>query len=232
LHRDGPGVDDDPKAVMPPRPHPFDLMFGGFRSGRLPAIRETLQDTRDLDAFLLAPAALELLRELRPDDGLGEAVGDFVALVYAAYLFWCDGERTVVLDESTTRQLCSSEPGAARAPAAVSKTRYIQLAPHIVWGQLNDTAPYEPLDGWFTIHGDAGFRLVACFGVHAHRPGVSVATVGGTLVAPVRRSDGTGVFEPRMPGGGAARLFAVNTPDDLLLLAWRASASPEVAAWA
>ena len=235
------------------RAHPFELMFGGFREERFPAIRAVLRDASDIHAFLLAAPALELMRELRPDAGLGDAVDDFVALVHAAYLFWRDGEHTVVLDEPSTRRFCARAPegggswvgpGAHTAPplrrarrtdprstAAIKPTivQYIQVAPRIVWGQLNDEQPFEPLDGWFAIPGETGLRVVACFGVHDQRPGVSVSVVAGQFPANVVRTDGRPLFAPTMPGGDAAHLHAVSVPEELLLLGWRAAAGEEVA---
>lgn len=217
---------------MNARPHPFELMFAGFREIRFPAIRGELRDESGIHAFLLAAAALELLRELRPDDGLGDAVDDFVALVHAAYLFWRDGERTVTCDEPATRRLCRPEaaiPG--RAALAANVTEYIQIAPRLIWGQLADEEPFEPLDGWFAIPGDGGLRVVACFGVHEQRPGVSVVAVEGRRPAKFERPDGTALFAPTMPGGDAAQLHAVSVPEELLLLGWRASAGEEIAQW-
>jgi hypothetical protein len=207
-------------------------MFGGFRESELPAIRAALGEESNIHAFLLSAPALELMRELRPDSGLGDAVDDFVALVHAAYLFWRDGERTVVRDESATRQLCGRPPTttAARAPEATG-AQYIQIAPRIVWGQLIDEEPFEPLDGWFALHGDAGLRMVACFGVHEQRPGVSVSVVEGDFPANVVRTDGRPLFAPTMPGGDAAHLHAVSAPDELLLLGWRAEAGEEITRW-
>jgi hypothetical protein len=212
------------------RPHPFELMFAGFRETRFPAIRGELRDESGIHAFLLAAAALELLRELRPDDGLGDAVNDFVALVHATYLFWRDGERTVTCDEPATRRLCRPEPATSgRTTLAANVTEYIQIAPRLIWGQLADAEPFEPLDGWFAIPDQGGLRVVACFGVHEQRPGVSVVAVEGRRPARVERPDGTALFAPTMPGGDAAHLHAVSVPEELLLLGWRAG--EEIAQW-
>jgi hypothetical protein len=207
-------------------------MFSGFREERFPAIRAALGDSSDVHAFLLAAPALELMRELRPDAGLGEAVDDFVALVHAAYLFWRDGEHTTALDETATRRLCRPERGVlATVPLSIPAPQYIQIAPRIVWGQLADEEPFEPLDGWFAIPGNAKLRVVACFGVHAQRPGVSVSVIEGAFPVVVKRPDGRPLFAPTMPGGDAAHLHAVSVPDELLLLGWRASAGEETARW-
>jgi hypothetical protein len=215
---------------MPARPDPFNLVFSPFRNERFPAIRNELGGRRDLASFMLAAPALELMRELRPEDGLGEAVDDFVTLVHAAYLFWVDGERLVTVDEPATRRLCLPADGATEpfsSGIARRDTRYIQIAPRIVWGQLAEGAPFEPLDGAFVGTADADLHVVACFGVHPERPGVSVVAIDGPPPSVTVRPDGTALFAPRMPGGDAAHLHAVITGDELLLLAWRAAVSEE-----
>jgi hypothetical protein len=206
--------------MNPSRPHPFDLLFGGFRAEQLPAIRAELGERSDLNTFLLAAPALELMRELRPDEGLGEAVDDFVALVHAAYLFWRDGERTRYLDEAATRVLCRPfRAPATRGPGIrTDATRYIQIAPRLIWGRLAEDAAFEPLDGWFAVPTDAGLRLVACFGVHVERPGVSVIAIEGPVPDNVARADGTPLFAPTMSGGEAASLHGISAPEELLLL--------------
>ena len=218
------------------RVQPFALLFGAFRDARLPAIRAALGDNSDVNAFMLAAPALELLRDLRPDEGLGPGIDDFVALVHAGYLFWRDGENTITLDETATRKLPHperSEGAVGTPPAARSLDKlgtrelslgatYVQIAPHIIWGQLDPDAAFEPLDGWFaTPTRDGTLRMVACFGVHAQRPGVSVVAVQGGCPAITARDDGTRPFAPTMPGGNAAHLHAVATADELLLLGWR-----------
>jgi hypothetical protein len=212
---------------MTVRAHPFDLCFGGFRGDRLPAIRQELADRVDLQTFELAAPALELMRELRPDAGLGEAIDDFVAFVHAAYRFWLDGERTLLLDEGATRALCSPDAPAPQQDLAVQGTQYIQVAPRIIWGQLAEDSPFEPLDGMFVSELAVGISVVACFGVHPDRPGVSVVAVDGRPLSLGARRDGTRLFAPNMPGGDAAHLHAVTSPDELLMLAWRALAGEE-----
>lgn len=204
----------------PQRPHPFALVFGALAAERFPALREALPPDAGLDAFLMDPAAIELLHDLRPDEGLGEAVDDFVAFVHAAWCHWMGGSVTATLDADATRALCTS--AAAPAPGIPPGAgRYIQVAPRLVWGQLADGASWEPLDGWFALPGDAGLRVVACFGLHPERPGLSVVALEGTPPPAVRREDGTAPFAPLMPGGDRAGLHAVAAPEELLLLAWR-----------
>jgi hypothetical protein len=205
------------------RAHPFDLLFAGFREGEFEAIRAELGDRIELENFLLVPPAIELMKALRPERGFGEAVDDFVALVHGAYRFWNDGERTVSLDERQTRALC--EPTAAAAERGHDGVRYFQVAPRLIWAQLDDAAAFEPLDGWFSVPVAGGLRVVACFGVHAERPGISVASAEGGSPGLVARSDGSPLFAPVMPGADAADLLAVIAPEELLLLGYRAAQS-------
>lgn len=205
---------------MTARPHPFRLVFGGLAEARFPAIRDAVGDAPALDHFLLAEAVVELLQELRPEEGIGEAMDDFVAFTHAAYSFWAAGEPTVEFDLPATRALCtSSEFPRAIAP---ERTAYIQISPRLVWGKLEPDAPHEPLDGWFALPDPAGLRVVACFGVHPERPGLSVVSLAGSVPASVVRADGTPRFAPTMEGGEVAGLFAVASPEELLLLAARA----------
>jgi hypothetical protein len=208
---------------MTARAHPFDLLFAPFRASELPAIRAALGGRRGVADFVLCEPALLLLRALRPDEGLGDAVDDFVVLVHAAFWFWHDGERTVSIDAA---ELARTITAPAPQPHHLLTTQYIQLPPRIVWGQLSADIPFEPLDGWFaTVEGDA-LRAVACFGVHPERPGISVSAVIGPEPEIVRRADGQPLFTPTMPGGDLAGLHAIDSPAELLWLAW-CTADPE-----
>ncbi len=207
------------------RPGPFELIFASLADERFPAVREALGSERGLDAFLLSPPALELLRDLRPDGGVGEAADAFVALVHAAYLYWADGGRLRELDAAATAGLLSGVDASGKAPTPVTVTTYIQVAPRRIWGRLADEETFEPLDGWFATAAGDRLDVVACFGVHPERPGVTVVAVGGPepAAAGLVRVDGSAPFAPRMEGGATAGLAEVGTPAELLALAWRAA---------
>jgi hypothetical protein len=201
---------------------PFSLVFGELAESEFPTVQEALAGDNSIEAFMLSAPALELMGQLRPDEGLGDAVDDFVAFVYAAWRFWCDGKPVVVYHEAETRALCSAAEGSpdTASPPSVT-TRYIQLYPRLVWGRLASDETYEPLDGWFATRTGEVLRVVACFGLHAARPGLSVVVAEGPRPGPIVREDGTPVLSPMMPGGDIAELFAVAAPEELLLLAWR-----------
>lgn len=208
------------------RPHPFALLFGAMATERFPAIRTALGDERGLEPFLMVPEAIELLHALRPEGGLGDEVDDFVALVHAAWCFWADGAATMTLDAPTTRALCAPMPTGIAPITPPERTRYVAVAPRLVWAALGTGEHHEPLDGWFTVPVAGNLRVVACFGVHPTRPGVSAVAVEGARPGTLAREDGTPLFAPTMPGGDTAGLFAVTAPDELLLLAWRAAGIP------
>lgn len=207
------------------RPHPFAIVFGTIAEQRFPALRDACGPAPSIDEFLLAQPAIELLRELRPDEGLGDAIDDFIAFVHASFCYWAAGSRTAGFDEATTRWLCGTRDAAGSGGEGAM---YIQVAPRIIWAQLAADTSYEPLDGWFVIPEGAALRVVACFGVHPARPGLSVLALVGPPPEGLTRSDGTPLFSPTMPGGDAAGLYALAGPEEMLLLAWRAREITEV----
>lgn len=211
-----------------PATHPFELVFGALADERFPAIRDALPPGSDLDAFLLSGPAVELLQVMRPDDGLGDGIDEFVAFVHAAYRYWEDGQQLTRLDEAATRALCASNGSElAEGTPYPTAAAYIQVAPRLIWGQLDDGDVFEPLDGWFAVPVDGGVRVVACFGVHPERPGLSLLVVEGGAPGSVLREDGSPLFAPVMPGGDTAGLYAVVAPEELALLAWRAATQVE-----
>ena len=83
------------------RPTPFDLVFETTAQTTFPAIRTALDeaghDARNRDGFLMLREVVSLLRDLRPEDGLGEGIDQLAALVHHGYLFWAGGSLTVKL---------------------------------------------------------------------------------------------------------------------------------------
>ena len=215
-----------------PRPHPFALVFGEMADEKFPAVRDALKGNLALEHFLMTPAAVELLHELRPDEGLGNAVDDFVAFVHAAYCYWHDGARTVSLTEPAVRGAMDgggrrTEDGARDPQSPFSTLRppssvYIQIPPRTLWSQVESSDIHEPIDGWFVVPEGDTLRVVACLGLHPERPGLSVLTAIGAAPVALHRENGTAPFAPTMEGGAAAGLHSVASAEELLWLAWQA----------
>jgi hypothetical protein len=213
--------------MQQPRPSPFDLAFGPITSDVLPAIQTAVaasgRDPRDRDGFLLLRDVLMLLRDLRPEEGIGEGIDQLAALVHHAYLFWSSGSVTVEIPDDLLDELVR---GGARQAAheADGTPRYVQLPLHRIWAQVVPGEAHEPLDGAF-VHGtaDGQLRVLGVFGVHPDRPGFSVVEVSGSRAAALARPDGSPLFHPTLPGGAAAGLYSIAGPEELLELGARSS---------
>lgn len=199
---------------------PFDLVFGRLADERFPPLRTALEgvEATDRDVFIMEREAIQLVRELRPDDGIGEAIDQLVALVHHAYLFWAAGSVVVqvgaeVLDRDGAK-------GDILAPAW-----YARFPERRVWAQVVEGAAHEPLDGCFAhrLGGDS-LRVLGVFGLHADRPGFSVVEVSGPRPQGLARESGEPLFAPRMEGGAAAGLRSIAGEEELLELGWRARA--------
>jgi hypothetical protein len=209
-----------------PRPTPFDLVFGQSAQEVFPKIRLALDeagyDPRDRDSFLMLREVVTLVRELRPDEGLGEGIDQLAALVHHAYLYWEADQRVI---EVTAEQLMSllrtvtSIGDRAEAPSS----HYAQMPQHRIWAEVIPGHPPEPLDGCFvhsTPDGTA-LRVLGVFGIHPEREGFSVVEAMGPRPPALVRADGTELFAPTLTGGQAAGLFSIMGEEELLDLGWR-----------
>jgi hypothetical protein len=209
---------------VPPRPTPYDLVFAPLAEQRFPAIRAALSDTgrdpRDRDAFLLTADAARLIHDLRPDEGLGEDIDRLAALVHHAYLFWEHGSELVSLDRTLTDKLLGSPPPSPEGTPA--QAPYVQVPERQIWARPVEQEAYEPLDGWFAhVAPDGLLRVLAVFGLHPDRMGLTVVEAIGPRSTNLRRPDGAQLFAPTLRGGDAARLREILGGEELLELAWR-----------
>lgn len=211
---------------MAPRPTPFDLALAEFAAVRFPALRDALDasgtDPADRDAFLLGREAAQALRDLRPDDGLGEGIRELAALLHHAYLPWAGGCRTVEVDRPTLDRLLEGEPGAASPSGAP----YAQLPSRLLWAEAVPGGPPEPLDGLFLHPSAAGLRALGVFGLHPDRAAFTVVEVEGPRPGVLVRVDGSAPYSPTLAGGTAAGLRSLAGGEELLDLAWRLGALP------
>ena len=204
---------------------PFDLVFTDAAEAVFPAIRHALestqQDPRDRDAFLMLREVVTLLRDLRPDEGLGEGIDQLAALVHHAYLFWASGRQTI---EVPAEQLATLLDAELRADTSAEEHEpcYAQLPLRRIWASVVPGEPPEPLDGCFIHQADSStLRVLGVFGIHPDRPGFSVVEVAGSRPARLLRNDGTALFSPTLSGGARAGLYSVAGEEELLELGWR-----------
>jgi hypothetical protein len=208
------------------RSTPFDLVFGSLADERFPKIRAALAvagtDPSDRDAFLMLPEGLSLIREIRPDDGVGEGIDQLVALVHHAYLLWDSGLLTLAISDDQLDQLLGSPAPADPGSSGVPRAYYAQFPERRIWAELIEGQAPEPMDGSFVHPANGGeLRTLGIFGLRPDRPGFSVVESFGRRPEGVLRPDGTAPFGSVLTGGAKAGLHSVTSPDELLELGWR-----------
>ena len=224
-----------------PRPTPFDLVFGDTARRIFPNISTALSrsdtDPRDRDAFLMVREVVTLLRELRPEEGLGEGIDQLAALVHHSYLFWAAGCPAVELPAEHLGDLLGTSPADIEEHTE-PPAYYVQLPERRIWAHAVTGNPPEPLDGCFVHASPSGtsLRVLGVFGLHGERAGFTVVEVAGSRPVALTRPDGSELFSPTLAGGAAARLFSLAGGEELLELGWRARtllepSSAEVSRW-
>jgi hypothetical protein len=212
------------------RPTPFDLVFHRIAESSFPRIAASLAqsgiDPADRDAFLMDREVITLLRELRPEEGLGEAMDQMVALVHHAYLTWAAGTVTVPVSREAAEELLAQKPaqagGSSDAPAY-----YAQFPERMIWASVVENQAPEPLDGVFVSSAPGGdLRVLGVFGLRPDRPGFSAVEASGARVEGLAREDGSPLFQPTLDGGSAAGLRSIIGEAELLELGWRTRWKP------
>lgn len=211
------------------RPTPYDLVFKQSAPEVFPNIRIALEqagyDPADRDGFLMVREVLTLLRDLRPEGGLGEGIDQLAALVHHAYLFWAAGAPAFELTREQLNGLLSTR-GEIGDESDQATAYYVSLPPQRLWAEVVPEHPPEPLDGCF-VHafgGGAARRVLGVFGIHPERDGFSVVEAMGPQPVALQRPDGTELFSPTLAGGKAAGLFSITGEEELLELGWRTGA--------
>jgi hypothetical protein len=212
---------------MSARPTPFELVFVPLADERFPAIRAALleagRDPRDRDSFLLVREVVTLVRDFRPEGGLGEGIDQLAAFIHHAYLFWDAGCPLMVIGADVLAGLLADPPGpVAEAAAEPRLAQYVQVPERQLWARPVEGEPFEPLDGCFlALDPDGRLRALAVFGLRPDRPGFTVVEAQGRRPARLVRPDGTALFAPLIPGGAEAGLHTLAGAEELLELGWR-----------
>lgn len=207
------------------RPTPFDLVFQRVAESSFPRIAASLSaaghDPADRDAFLMDREVIGLLRDLRPDEGLGEAMDQMVALVHHAYLTWATGGVTVPIGREAAEELLGPVPPDATDTKDVLPY-YAQFPERMIWASVVENEAPEPLDGVFVSRDPrAQLRVLGIFGLRPDRPGFSAVEATGQRAPRLTREDGTALFAPTLPGAAAAGLRSITGEEELLEIGWR-----------
>jgi hypothetical protein len=204
---------------------PSELVFSRLAETTFPRISASLaaaeHDPADRDAFLMDREVITLLRELRPDEGLGEAMDQMVALVHHAYLSWAAGTVTVPVSRESAEELLGPTP-AEGIDSKELPAYYAQFPERMIWASVIESQPPEPLDGIFVSRTPGGdLRVLGIFGLRPERGGFSAVEATGSRVEGLRREDGSPLFDPTLSGGVSAGLRSIVGEEELLELGWR-----------
>jgi hypothetical protein len=209
------------------RPTPYDLVVETTAPTIFPTIGSALErggyDPRDRDAFLMVREVLELVREFRPAEGVGEAIDQLIALVHHAYLYWNGGALTVQLAHERLSDFVTSHPEPGGGDLLDLPPYYVQLPERRIWAPVVSGKPHEPLDGCFVhqLTDSRNLRVLGVFGLYPERQGFSAVEVAGPRPVSLVRTDGSELFSPVLSGGAAAGLFSLVGEEELLELGWR-----------
>ena len=219
------------------RPTPYDLFLAPIADESFPRIHASLTaagvDPSDRDAFLMDREVVSLIRELRGDEALGEAMDQMVALVHQTYLAWDAGLVLVPLSEEAAESLLDGRPADMPEAAETPRAYYAQLTERRVWASVVEGEAPEPLDGCFVSRTpDGALRVLGIFGLRPDRAGFSAVEVGGGRPEALARTDGSALFGPTLPGGSAAGLYSITGEEELLELGWRTTGLAAAAAGA
>ncbi len=206
------------------RATPFDLVFNRAAESTFPRIASSLaaggHDAADRDTFLMDREVVTLLRDLRPEEGLGEAMDQMVALVHQAYLTWAAGGVTIPVGREAAEELLAKAPEDADSKDVL--TYYAQFPERMIWAAVIENEAPEPLDGIFVSRVPGGeLRVLGIFGLRPERAGFSAVEATGRRVERLAREDGSPLFDPTLPGGAAAGLRSIVGEAELLELGWR-----------
>jgi hypothetical protein len=206
------------------RATPFDLVFNRAAESTFPRIASSLaaggHDAANRDAFLMDREVVTLLRDLRPEEGLGEAMDQMVALVHHAYLAWAAGGVTIPVGREAADELLAEAPEDGESKEVPAY--YAQFPERMIWAAVIENEAPEPLDGIFVSRIPGGdLRVLGIFGLRPERAGFSAVEATGGRVETLAREDGSPLFDPTLPGGAAAGLRSIVGEAELLELGWR-----------
>jgi hypothetical protein len=213
-----------------PRAYPWTALAQALGSSRFEALRTALAATKtdplDRDAFLLAAAVGQVLRDFVPQEAPAESVTSYAALLHTLYLNWDRGWPMKTLDRATAASLLSAPPDVAAASLEPAIC-YVQLPERLVWAVPAPGAAHEPIDGLFVLFTRQRLRVLAVLGFRPERQGFTTIEADASLPvpAPAARPDGSSPFATVLPAGERMGLFSIVSQAELAALALLALAA-------
>jgi hypothetical protein len=225
----------------PARLTPYELILEPLETDVFPAIRaegeQRGSDVHRRDQFLLLGHAGAALGEMVTDDAAPEAMDEYGELLYEGFEFWSYGRRMYAFDEAVTEALTAPDYPVGDWILAAPPACYLQFPYQRLWARVSAEAPYEPLDGCFTVVADTEQRVDAgvhvrvqmVLGLRADRPGVSLVSYRDDLdprrvrtrVERPWRADGE-PYANAIPGGERKGYRTLATTSELEALVVRA----------
>jgi hypothetical protein len=226
---------------VPARLTPYELILEPLERDDFPAIRaegeQRGSDVHRRDQFLLLGHAGAALDEMVTADADPASLDEYGELLYQGFQFWSYGRRLYSFDEAVTIALTEPDYDIGDWIFAAPPASYLQFPYQKLWARVKSDAPYEPLDGIFTVasetleRADSGEHLRAqmVLGLRPDRPGVSLVSYRDDL-DPVNvaaraehpwRADGA-AYANAIPGGERMGYRTLATTSELEALVIRA----------
>jgi hypothetical protein len=202
------------------RPHPFEFAFRDVATAVFVPLHATLP-TPTLADFAQRQEITDLLDQIAPPDAEGvdpTVRGGMAQLAFLAYRFLEGGEVTVTVEQDSLDAAIAipltKDRGIPTTPF------YLQLPQRHVWGQINEEAPHEPVDGIFAAPSGDVVCLAAVLGFHPDRMGFSQFTTevdaeGWQQASQHVRNP---PFAPKMDGGAGMGFKSIVSEAELIHL--------------
>ncbi len=211
------------------RLNPFTHVFGDAAGEWFEPVRREAaalhRDCADRAQFAALASVQQLLTRIESPETLDAtpaAAAEYLLCLYVAFRFWEAGQHIYPV---ATAAIIDSSAAAAPLTLEIAVPHgacYLQLAEQAFWGQIDDHAPHEPLDGVFVTEYAGGDELttVAVLGLRPERAGFS--QIGMTIARDDLPAAAAAVrpvpFEPTMAGGDRAGFHSLASSSELARL--------------
>ena len=205
------------------------MVFGGPGAERFEAFKaDAAGAPLNFAQFAQLPSVQRWLGDLEGQPGAPEspeAISQLLTFLYVGFRYWNAGNHVWPVDRATLEPRLVKE--VAAPPTVPHGACLLRFPDRWFWGQIAPDHPHEPLHSIMISGPEATptprdeYTLVALFGLHEHREGVSevalTATAGEFVAAFGEMRDPP--YAPLMDGGERAGFKSIASPAELLHLA-------------